>query len=75
MRLKPWHCLALLPLLVLAVYFPSLSAGFNSVDDLKMLGHYDVAGPFDLVQHFFPQNKRYYYRPLVTLTYIFDREA
>lgn len=75
MRLKPWHCLALLVLLVLAAYFPSLRAGFNSVDDLKMLGRFEAGGPLDLVQHFFPQNKRFYYRPLTTLTYIFDRDA
>ena len=48
--------------------------GYNSVDDLKMVGSVENSGPFDLGKHLFPNSKRYYYRPLNTLTYIADRE-
>ena len=37
MRLKSWHCLLLLVLAVLVVYYPTLQAGFNSTDDLNMI--------------------------------------
>lgn len=74
MRLKLWHGCALITLAVLAAYYPLLHAGFNSVDDLKTFINIDNSGPFDLFRHFFPDTKRYYYRPITTLTYIVDRE-
>lgn len=73
MRLKNWHCLVLLALVTLAAYYPSLSAGFNSVDDLKMVNGLDARGPINLVHLFFPSGA-YYYRPLTILTYLFDRD-
>ncbi len=74
MRLKTWHCLTFLALAVLAVYYPSLHAGYNSVDDLKMISGIDQSGPLDLV-HLFVRSGSYYYRPLTILTYILDRDA
>lgn len=74
MQLKPWHAFLLLIIIVLIVYYPSVHAGFNSVDDLKMVNRVAAAGPFDFQNHFFPESKRYYYRPLTTLTYYLDRD-
>jgi tetratricopeptide (TPR) repeat protein len=67
--------LGLLCLLVLAVYYPSLYAGYNSVDDLKMIAWIDAAGPVNVLDLFFPQGNLYYYRPLVILTFFLDRDA
>jgi hypothetical protein len=75
MRLKTWHCLCLLALVVLLVYYPSLHAGYNSVDDLKMISQVDQSGPLNLGGLFLPQGTSYYYRPLTILSYILDRDA
>lgn len=72
LNLKTWHCLALLTLAVLVAYFPSLSAGYNSIDDLNMISWIDQMGPLDLHQLFFGGN--YYYRPLTILSYLLDRD-
>ena len=45
MTLKPWHCRILLALAVLVVYYPSLHAGYNSVDDMGMIDRISSAGP------------------------------
>ena len=75
MRLKSWHSSLLLALCVLTVYYPSLHAGYNSVDDLGMINHLDNSGPIDFYHHFFPEGRGVYYRPLTTLTYFFDRDV
>ncbi|PNU19208.1 hypothetical protein C2E25_13770 [Geothermobacter hydrogeniphilus] len=74
MRLKPWHWLAFLFLAVLLAYYPTLSAGYNSVDDLKMISRLDQAGPLNLRQLFLPGGTAYYYRPLTILSYLLDRD-
>lgn len=73
MRLKTWHCLSLLVLAVLLVYYPSLSAGYNSIDDLKMISSIDQAGPLDFGR-LFVRSGSYYYRPLTILSYTLDRD-
>ncbi len=73
MRLKSWHCLSLLVLAVLLAYYPSLSAGYNSVDDLKMISGIEQSGPLDL-QRLFVRSGSYYYRPLTILSYTLDRD-
>ena len=75
MRLKYWHSSLLLSLCVLAVYYPSLHAGYNSVDDLGMINRLINSGPINLHHHFFPHGGGVYYRPLTTLTYFFDRDV
>ena len=75
MRVKTWHCLSLLALAGLLVYYPSLHAGYNSVDDLNMISSVDQSGPLDLGRLFLPQGTSYYYRPLTVLTYVLDRDA
>ena len=73
MRLKTWHCLSLLALAVLIVYYPSLHAGYNSIDDLKMINGIDQSGPLDLGR-LFVRSGSYYYRPLTILSYTIDRD-
>jgi len=75
MRLKNWHCLVLLALAALAAYYPSLYAGYNSIDDLKMISSIDQSGPLDLGRLFLPHGTSYYYRPLTILSYIIDRDV
>ncbi len=74
MSLKNWHCIALLFFAVLGCYCFSIHAGFNSVDDLKMMLRLENSGPLDLIHHFFPQGRSYYYRPMTTVTYFWDRD-
>jgi len=73
MRLKTWHCLSFLIMAVLLVYYPSLSAGYNSIDDLKMIGGIDQSGPLDFGR-LFVRSGSYYYRPLTILSYTLDRD-
>ena len=75
MKLKPWHCRILLALAVLVVYYPSLHAGYNSVDDMGMIDRISNAGPVNIRHLFFPHGTGYYYRPLTILTFFFDRFA
>jgi len=72
--LKIWHCIALLFIAVAAAYFFSLSAGFNSVDDLSRVMRLDNRGQLDILRLFFPHGRSYYYRPLGTLTFFLDRD-
>ena len=74
MRLKTWHSLSLLALVVLAAYYPTLHAGYNSIDDLKLINSIGQSGPLDLV-HLFVRKGSYYYRPLTILSYTLDRDA
>lgn len=73
MKLKVWHGWALLALVVLVVYYPALHAGYNSVDDLKMLAGIERSGPLDLGR-IFVRNSSYYYRPITILSYTLDRD-
>jgi len=73
MRLKAWHCLALLTIAVFVAYYPTLHAGFNSTDDLKMIAAIEGGDNFNTLW-FFVQKSSYYYRPLTIITFFFDRE-
>ena len=56
MKLKFWHGLLLTGWLVLVVYYPALHAGYNSVDDLKMINTIENSGALDLKGLFFRNN-------------------
>jgi tetratricopeptide (TPR) repeat protein len=75
MRLKTWHCLSLLALVVLVAYYPALHAGYNSVDDLKMINRISQWGPLEINHIFVRNGSSYYYRPLTILSYALDRDA
>jgi len=63
--------LALMSIVVLAVYYPAISAGFCSVDDLTMVQRM-MSSEFSWIGSFYP-GARFYYRPLLGLTYRFDQ--
>lgn len=63
----------LLALAVLAVYSPSLSGGFLSVDDGKMIDH--LANTDFSWRQLFAVGGNLYYRPLLMLTFWFDKWA
>jgi tetratricopeptide (TPR) repeat protein len=66
--------MSLLALAVLLAYYPGLHAGYNSVDDLKMITGIEQSGPLDPIRLFF-RSGSYYYRPLTILTYTLDRDV
>jgi len=74
MKLKTWHSVSVLFFVVCTAYFFSIHAGYNSVDDMKMIWRLENSGPFDLFHHFFPNGRAYYYRPMTTATYFLDRD-
>lgn len=53
----------------------SLWAGYNTVDDLSRVNRLDNAGPLNVFHLFFPGNTSYYYRPLASLTFFWDRDV
>lgn len=57
----------------LGLYYPSIFAGAASVDDVQMITSYLNIDRVDLKGTFLPGTSGYYYRPLLGLTYIFDR--
>lgn len=71
MRLKPGYQLLILAAVVLAVYYPALSAGINSVDDPHIIAAYETVGVRTFAGIFRPATS-YYYRPLVELSYYLD---
>jgi len=58
--------------IVLGVYYPSIFAGVNSVDDYKMISVLEDAAGIDLKALFLP-GSGYYYRPLLMLTFFADK--
>jgi len=57
----------------LGIYYPSIFSGANSVDDVQMMTIYLNTDRFDLKELFLPGGSGYYYRPLLGLTFIFDK--
>ncbi len=61
-----------LAFIVLGVYYPSIFAGFNLVDDYEVFGRLEDAASFDLAGLLQSAGSGYY-RPLTTLTFFFDK--
>lgn len=57
----------------LGVYYPSLFGQANSIDDLQMMTHLFNTTHVDLKDLFFPMRPLHYYRPVLMLTFLFDR--
>jgi hypothetical protein len=62
----------LLVLVVLGIYYPANLAGFNSVDDLKMVARLEAMSGVDFSRIFLP-GQNFYYRPLLRLSFIADK--
>jgi hypothetical protein len=71
MILRLRYQLLLLALIVLAVYYPVLSAGFCPVDDLKRLSSIVSMDNLNFKSLFF-RRQGYYYRPIVASSFYLD---
>ncbi|KAB0669595.1 hypothetical protein F6V30_12390 [Oryzomonas sagensis] len=63
----------LIIIILLSSYYPSLFAPFNSVDDVKMVNQLINVDTISLKGLFFPGAGGQYYRPLLFLTFLFDK--
>lgn len=70
MPLRRGYVLLFLVFVTLGVYYPSLFAEVNSVDDIQIINAYSDLEQFDLKALFTAGG--YYYRPLVGLTFFAD---
>lgn len=73
MNLRPAYQLLLLLVVTLGVYYPTLSAPFNSLDDEILVNLLLNQEGFSLTRHFSPGGTYDYYRPLLTLTFEIDK--
>ncbi|MBF0472233.1 MAG: hypothetical protein HQK93_00630, partial [Nitrospirae bacterium] len=67
-------CIIFISFVTLGVYYPLIFAQVCNVDDQRMLNYLMSIETFDLKSIFFLKLV-YYYRPLLYLTYMFDRFA
>jgi hypothetical protein len=73
MRIKPGFQILVLIILALGVYYPTLFAPLNSLDDQVLVHQLLNQDGFSLSRHFTPGGTYDYYRPLLTLTFEIDR--
>jgi hypothetical protein len=73
MNLSNRYMAILLAIIVLGIYYPSIFAPFNSVDDVKMVNGLLNDNHFNLWDIFFPGGSGYYYRPLLHLSFWMDK--
>lgn len=57
--------------LVLGIYYPAISGGINSVDDIHIIDAYGINSHITLKNIFTP-SRSYYYRPIIELSYYLD---
>lgn len=58
---------------LLLTYYPTLFSPLNSIDDVPMISYLLNVDTINLQQMFFPQGSGQYYRPLLYLTFLFDK--
>ncbi len=73
MVIRRGYVVLLLIFITVGIYYPSIFGGINPVDDGQIIDSYLYAERFDLKALFFPSNSGYYYRPILGLTFIFDK--
>ena len=73
MKIRPLFVVLLLITVALAVYFPTMYAPFNSVDDQVFATRLLNQKSFSLAQHIKPGGQGGYYRPLLTLSFQIDK--
>jgi hypothetical protein len=71
-QLRKPYALLLIILTVLTVYYSAIFAEILSIDDKEMIERLINLDGFDLKRHFFPGGG-YYYRPLLSFTFIADK--
>ncbi|MBW2026945.1 MAG: hypothetical protein JRI90_16620 [Deltaproteobacteria bacterium] len=72
-KIRAPFLLLFLVFLVLGVYYPSIFGEINSVDDRALLTGLLNRGHIDLWRTFFPQGGRYYFRPLLGISFYLDQ--
>jgi tetratricopeptide (TPR) repeat protein len=72
MNLSNRYLIALLVVIVLGIYYPTIFAPFNTVDDVKMVTGLLNKESLRLREVFFPGGQGYYYRPLLYLSFWLD---
>lgn len=65
----------LIALFVLTIYYPTIFAPFNPIDDIKMTQHLLNADGIDFYHIFCPKGSGQYYRPVLYLTFLLDTFA
>ena len=73
MKLSSPFQFLLLVLVALGVYYPTLFAPYNSLDDQVFVNHLLNQQGFSWARHFSPSGTYDYYRPLLTLTFEVDK--
>jgi hypothetical protein len=73
MKLSPFYQFLLLVFVTLGVYYPTLFAPYNSLDDQVFVNHLLNQQGFSWPRHFSPGGTYDYYRPLLTLTFEIDK--
>ncbi|NVN99048.1 MAG: hypothetical protein HXX17_06955 [Geobacteraceae bacterium] len=73
MTLRRGFAVLLLIFISVGIYYPAIFAGANSVDDIHIITAYLNIDNFDLKSLFLPGSSGYYYRPILGLTFIFDK--
>lgn len=68
---RPWLQLSLILLIILAVYFQTISHPFSLFDDLAIVEHYGINSILTWLDVITPDGS-IYYRPLVNLSYWLD---
>lgn len=68
-----FYQVALIALIVVALYYPSIFAPFNSIDDYKMINNLLNLDTFSIKQILLPNSYGQYYRPLLYISYIADK--
>lgn len=69
--LSSTYQMLLLAVTVLAVFYPALHGGVNSIDDVHIIDAYGMNGSLTLRDILLP-GRGFYYRPLIELTYYLD---
>lgn len=75
MALRSPFAVLLLIFVTLGIYYPTIFAGANSLDDLQMINAYINVDNIDLKSFFLPGSSGYYYRPILGLSFLIDRFA
>ena len=75
MKLSPPYQILLLVFVTLGVYYPTLFAPYNSLDDQVFVNHLLNQQGFSWARHFSPGGTYDYYRPLLSLTFEIDKHV
>jgi protein O-mannosyl-transferase len=73
MTLKPRFTVLFLIFISLGVYYPTIFAPLNSLDDQLLVQHLINQEGFSFARHFAPTGTYDYFRPLLTLTFEVDK--